>query len=169
MSAEIYISYTDDNGGGWHSNYTSKCYYGDVHQFRIETPQIHNEGGIIVDNIPAGQYTLELKSYNENKPLKQIHTVNITNEKYQQFFVADFNTDYTLKNGDTDANNVVDAADASNILAEYAAISTGQTSTFLKNQRFAADVNNDGVINSIDASLALEHYASVSTGGKGTL
>lgn len=169
MAAEIRINYTDDNGGGWHSNYTAKNYYGKVHEFRIETPQMHDEGGILVDNLPAGQYTLELKSYMGNKPFSQIRTVNISNSKYQQLVVADFNTDFKLKNGDTDLNNMVDAADASNILAEYAALSTGKASNFMNNQRSAADVNSDGVVNSIDASLVLEHYADVSIGGKGTL
>lgn len=169
MAAEIRINYTDDNGGGWHSNYTAKNYYGKVHEFRIETPQMHDEGGVIVDNIPAGQYTLELRSIFDNKPFPQTHTVNISNSKYQQLVVADFNTDFKLKNGDTDLNNMVDAADASNILAEYAALSTGKASNFMNNQRSAADVNSDGVVNSIDASLVLEHYADVSIGGKGTL
>ena len=169
MAAEIRINYTDDNGGGWHSNYTAKNYYGKVHEFRIETPNTHDEGGILVDNLPAGQYTLELKSCMGNKPFSQICTVNISNSKYQQLVVADFNTDFKLKNGDTDLNNMVDAADASNILAEYAALSTGKASNFMNNQRSAADVNSDGVVNSIDASLVLEHYADVSTGGKGTL
>lgn len=169
MAAEIRINYTDDNGGGWHSNYTAKNYYGKVHEFRIETPHTHDEGGVIVDNIPAGQYTLELRSIFDNKPFPQTHTVNISNSKYQQLVVADFNTDFKLKNGDTDLNNMVDAADASNILAEYAALSTGKASNFMNNQRSAADVNSDGVVNSIDASLVLEHYADVSIGGKGTL
>lgn len=169
MAAEIRINYTDDNGGGWHSNYTAKNYYGKVHEFRIETPQMHDEGGVLVDNIPAGQYTLELRSIFDNKPFPQTHTVNISNSKYQQLVVADFNTDFKLKNGDTDLNNMVDAADASNILAEYAALSTGKASNFMNNQRSAADVNSDGVVNSIDASLVLEHYADVSIGGKGTL
>lgn len=169
MAAEIRINYTDDNGGGWHSNYTAKNYYGKVHEFRIETPEIHDEGGVLVDNLPAGQYTLELRSIFDNKPFPQTHTINVTDSKYQQLVVADFNTDFKLKNGDTDLNNMVDAADASNILAEYAALSTGKASNFMNNQRSAADVNSDGVVNSIDASLVLEHYADVSIGGKGTL
>ncbi|MBR3971231.1 MAG: hypothetical protein IKJ87_09170 [Ruminococcus sp.] len=169
MAAEIRINYTDDNGGGWHSNCTAKNYYGKVHEFRIETPQMHDEGGVIVDNIPAGQYTLELRSIFDNKPFPQTHTINVTDSKYQQFFVESFNTEYTLKNGDTDLNNLVDASDASNILAEYAALSTGKPTIFLENQKYAADVNGDEVINAIDASLVLEHYADVSIGGKGTL
>ena len=169
MAAEIRINYTDDNGGGWHSNYTAKNYYGKAHEFRIETPQMHDEGGVLVDNIPAGQYTLELRSIFENKPFPQTHTINVTDSKYQQFFVESYNTEYTLENGDTDLNNVVDASDASNILAEYAALSTGRPTIFWPNQKDAADVNNDGVIDSSDASMVLAHYASVSTGGNGVI
>lgn len=169
MSAEIYVCYTNGEGVTKVGGFRNKCYYGKVHEFRIETPQTHDEGGILVDNLPAGKYTLELKSYMGNKLFSQIRTVDIVNSNYQQLIAEDFDTNFTLKNGDTDGNNVIDASDASNILAEYAALSTGKSTTLMLNQQAAADVNYDGVIDSSDASKVLEHYASISTGGSGTI
>lgn len=169
MAAEIRIDYTDNNGGGWHSNYTAKNYYGKAHEFRIETPEIHDEGGILIDNIPAGRYTLELKSYNGNSYFSQVRTIDISNSNYQQLIAEVFDTNITLKKGDTDGNNIVDSSDASRILAEYSALSTGSVSSLSAEQRNAADVNYDGKIDSTDASKVLEHYANIATGGTGII
>lgn len=169
MAAEIRIAYTDDNGGGWHSNYAAKNYYGKAHEFRIETPEIHDEGGVSVDNLPAGQYTLELRSYMGNQIFSQSRTINIDESNHQQLIVEAFDTTFTLRNGDIDGNNMVDSSDASRVLAEYSAISTGGMPSFSNSQKRAADVNFDGKIDSTDASKILEHYANISTGGTGTL
>lgn len=67
--------------------------------------------------------------------------------------------------GDTNNDNMVDASDASNVLIEYAHLSTGADSTFTDEQKIAADVNSDGKIDSSDASLILVYYSYVSTGG----
>lgn len=169
MAAEIRIDYTDNNGGGWHSNYTAKNYYGKAHEFRIETPEIHDEGGVSVDSLPAGQYTLELRSHMGNQIFSQSRTINIEESNHQQLIVEAFDTTFTLRNGDIDGNNMVDSSDASRVLAEYSAISTGSSPSFSNPQKRAADVNSDGKIDSTDASKILEHYANISIGGTGTL
>ena len=169
MAAEIYVNYTDDKGGGWHSSFRSKCFYGKVNEFVVETPELHNEGGIILDNILAGQYTLELRSYDGEKAFQTSKTITIENSNYQQFFVTEFDTKFPLQKGDANGDNVVDSSDASRVLAEYAALSTGKKSDFTEGQQLAADANSDGKIDSTDASKILEHYANVSTGGKGTI
>ncbi|MBR5514169.1 MAG: hypothetical protein IKV85_09345 [Ruminococcus sp.] len=169
MAAEIYVNYTDDKGGGWHSSFRSKCFYGKVNEFVVETPELHNEGGIILDNILAGQYTLELRSYDGEKAFQTSKTITIENSNYQQFFVTEFDTEFPLQKGDANGDNVVDSSDASRVLAEYAALSTGKKSDFTEGQQLAADANSDGKIDSTDASKILEHYANVSTGGKGTI
>lgn len=130
MAAEIRINYTDDNVGGWHSNYTAKNYYGKAHEFRIETPEIHDEGGVLVDNLPAGQYTLELRSHMGNQIFSQSRTIDIAESNHQQLIVEAFDTTFTLRNGDIDGNNMVDSSDASRVLAEYSAISTGSSPNF---------------------------------------
>lgn len=67
--------------------------------------------------------------------------------------------------GDVNNDKLIDAADASKILAEYALRSSGKNSKFNKQQRVAADVNTDGVIDAVDASLVLGFYAYVSGNG----
>lgn len=71
--------------------------------------------------------------------------------------------------GDIDVNGSIDAADASKILVEYSAISTGKTSTLTEAEQKRADVDKSGSIDSVDASYVLGYYAYVSTGGESSL
>lgn len=66
--------------------------------------------------------------------------------------------------GDVDENGVVDAIDASHVLAEYARVATKQGKTFSENQQLAADVNSDNVIDAVDASKILAYYTACATG-----
>lgn len=67
--------------------------------------------------------------------------------------------------GDVNIDDSVDASDASMVLVEYSASSTGQASTLTAAQKIVADTNKDGTIDSSDASLILMFYAYNSTGG----
>lgn len=71
---------------------------------------------------------------------------------------------YNLLIGDVNDDKVVNASDASEVLAEYALVSSGKAGTFTENQKKAADFNNDGTINSSDASEILSYYAEISSG-----
>ena len=71
--------------------------------------------------------------------------------------------------GDIDVNGSIDAADASRILVEYSAISTGKTSTLTEAEQKRADVDKSGSIDSVDASYVLIYYAYVSTGGTASI
>lgn len=71
--------------------------------------------------------------------------------------------DYML--GDINNDGIIDASDASAILKEYAALSTGSASTFTEEQKDAGDINKDGAIDASDASAVLSYYAYRSTGG----
>ncbi|MBE6840759.1 MAG: hypothetical protein E7506_05865 [Ruminococcus sp.] len=66
--------------------------------------------------------------------------------------------------GDIDGNGVVDAADASIALTNYAALATGEVVTYSIKERKACDVNCDGDINAGDASCILIYYSLASTG-----
>ncbi|MDD7185058.1 MAG: dockerin type I domain-containing protein, partial [Oscillospiraceae bacterium] len=66
--------------------------------------------------------------------------------------------------GDVNGDGFVNASDASDILAEYALISSGEPATFSDIQKISADFNNDGLINSSDASEVLAYYAEISSG-----
>lgn len=68
--------------------------------------------------------------------------------------------------GDINNDNIVDAVDATNILMEYAVLSTSGKSTFDDEQKESADINKDGIIDSSDASCVLAYYSYTSTGGE---
>lgn len=70
--------------------------------------------------------------------------------------------------GDVNSDGAVDSSDASSVLVEYAAISTGRVTTLKEAERKAADVNSDGTADASDASKILEFYAYCSTGGRET-
>lgn len=73
--------------------------------------------------------------------------------------------------GDVNGDGLVDAIDASEVLAEYARISAGDFRTFSKKQILAADVFADDYIDAVDASAILAYYAYISTNqdGRGIL
>jgi hypothetical protein len=71
--------------------------------------------------------------------------------------------------GDVNLDGAVDAKDASAVLAEYAALSTGNDSSFTEQQNKNADVNFDGAVNASDASKILAFYSFLSTGGSGRM
>ena len=67
--------------------------------------------------------------------------------------------------GDVNDDGMVDAVDASDVLAYYARVSTEQEGGFSKKQQIAADVDMNGLIDSVDASDILSYYAYLSTAG----
>lgn len=71
--------------------------------------------------------------------------------------------DYKL--GDVNADNIIDAVDASLALAAYAKTATGKDMGMTELQKLAANVNGDGVIDAVDASLILSYYAYRAVGG----
>ena len=72
-----------------------------------------------------------------------------------------------LLKGDVNFDGIVDATDASLVMAEYARIQTGGSPTFTDAQREAADMDNDGIIDMTDASAILQKYAESQTSGSG--
>ncbi len=76
----------------------------------------------------------------------------------------DESTDKDNIRGDVNGDSIIDAADASVILAQYAAVQTGGNSILNHKQLKAADVNNDGIVDSSDASKILFYYTLISIG-----
>ena len=70
---------------------------------------------------------------------------------------------YTL--GDTSGDGLIDAKDASEILAEYSRLSTNAAAEFKDSRAVAADVDKNGKIDSSDASKVLQYYSYLSIGG----
>lgn len=115
-----------------------------------------------------------------------VHRGNILNKTFQKvgfgvyysdgiyYWIQMFGDNVTIDDsmlnvsmyGDVNNDGSVDSTDASDVLIEYAAMSTGLYSTMNMIQKKAADVNYDGIIDSSDASAILTYYSHVSTGGK---
>lgn len=70
----------------------------------------------------------------------------------------------TFHLGDVNGDNLVDAVDATLILSNYAAVSTGQEFTLDEEQLKRADTNGDGLVDASDSTMVLGYYASVATG-----
>ena len=70
----------------------------------------------------------------------------------------------TDKTGDIDNNSIIDASDASMVLALYSELSTGLVSDLSESLKAISDINKDGKIDAVDASLILDYYSYVSTG-----
>ncbi|WP_028519797.1 leucine-rich repeat protein [Ruminococcus flavefaciens] len=83
-------------------------------------------------------------------------------EKYASDSKLSFKTG-RLSMGDVNGDGAVNAVDASAVLAEYAASSTGREGSFSSDQRAAADFNSDGSVNAFDASAILAEYARRAT------
>lgn len=73
-----------------------------------------------------------------------------------------------VASGDINADEMIDARDATLILEEYSVVSIGDVSGFTVKQLESADVNGDGKADSIDASYILSYYSFISTGGNKT-
>ncbi len=107
----------------------------------------------LTDEIPLdyGKNTLSITINTENA---EPNTINLTV----------YRGDYENIPGDVNGDGVVNSSDASDILAEYALVSSGEPETFSDIQKISADFNNDGLINSSDASEILAYYAEISSG-----
>lgn len=68
------------------------------------------------------------------------------------------------KLGDTSGDNLVNAADAAEILEESARIGSGATASFAADRQQAADVNGDYVVNAADAAEILIYAADCGAG-----
>lgn len=67
------------------------------------------------------------------------------------------------KLGDVNNDGLINAVDASSVLAYYAAISTNKDGGYSDSQKTAADVDRNGRIDAVDASGILSYYAYAST------
>ena len=75
---------------------------------------------------------------------------------------------YAADFGDISGNGVIDASDASMILARYAECSINNIS-LPEDEMLVYDINGDKVLDSSDASCVLGYYAYTSTGGNESL
>ncbi|MBO5164844.1 MAG: leucine-rich repeat protein [Ruminococcus sp.] len=90
-------------------------------------------------------------------------TVGSCAEKYALENNIDFIDLNNFTSGDVNGDEAVDSSDASDVLIEYSAISTGTPPRFTPKQQIVGDLNGDGVIDSSDAAEILIIYAKNST------
>ncbi len=118
--------------------------------------------------IPAGNYRIYFLTEPEDEPDQRFTQVSfryddgdsqtlIPEVKEQKIVVSD------RKLGDVNKDGLIDATDATLVLMEYSALSTGQESTFDVAQKNASDVDMDELINAVDATHILSYYAYLST------
>lgn len=65
---------------------------------------------------------------------------------------------------DINFDGIINAVDASMVLAEYARTSAGEEPTFTRTQRYIADTDYDGQVTAVDASKILKTYSLESSG-----
>jgi len=136
---------------------------------RVES-RITDEGIVLSSDGEKMRFKIDIDNAEQNSPICEFVTayndVLIKVNKFNKFIImTDTDKDgvfeTTVKKGDANCDGKIDAADASEILAGYAAASKGEQNYV--NKTFG-DFNEDGGINSSDASAVLEYYAKVSSG-----
>ena len=113
-----------------------------------------------LDAPKAGEYTIsydDLKFYGPDCA------------EYSGYTMKDFEPKITVseksvKLGDFNGDGIIDAVDASNILAAYARYSTGAAEP-TDEEKAVCDVNRDGLIDAVDSAKVLAYYAHNSGGG----
>ena len=65
--------------------------------------------------------------------------------------------------GDVNNDGLINAVDASSVLAYYAHISTGSDGDYSDSQKKSADVDYNRIIDAVDAAKILSYYAYIST------
>lgn len=134
-------------------------------------------GCVVLDmEIPSsvtaiGKNAVGMEAANHGEGSTAIHdflikgTTGSASEKYALENGIDFIDMKNFVAGDVNNDEITDATDASNVLAEYALVSTGSPAAFTKKQRIMGDMNGDEIVDSSDASEILAIYAKNSTGG----
>ena len=89
--------------------------------------------------------------------------VKIDNDRNILYYIDDNNDDVydtLVKTGDINCDGLIDAVDASKVLAIYAELSTENTKPI---KYTLGDMNSDGFVDAVDASAILAEYARLST------
>ncbi len=161
---EIADVYTDFASAGENTWYFTGLQDNDIKEFKIHPNQ-------------AGHLAIAVNILNVlGEKSEDGGLLNLTYEKlekkdsYPEYALAEYNKvagTYVL--GNINGDTLIDANDATAVLADYSVSSTGGTSTLSENEQKAADVNADSKVDSTDASVMLAYYAYTSTGGTGSL
>ncbi len=172
LSAKQELDYVDENGDPHGLFLTTSCGNGNggkdgvLWSFKVNIP----ENAKVGDKYPIEVFFWVDK---ENSMRHDIFT-NFANDKDGKnmeawVFTKGIEQGYIEitgarpKMGDLNGDGIIDAVDASVLLANYAKYSTDKAAPTADDIEIS-DVNKDGKINAVDASLLLAFYARVSSG-----
>lgn len=159
--ADIYTDFTAGDGYAW---YFTGFEDAPVKEFRIQP----NQAGHLAIAVNILELLGEknddggLLNLTYEKLEKKSQYPDATLKKY-----TDVAGSYIL--GNINGDTLIDANDATEVLAAYSAFSTGAENPLSKENQKAADINGDGLIDASDASGLLDYYAYSSTGGTSSL
>ncbi|MDE6519832.1 MAG: hypothetical protein K2K91_05145 [Ruminococcus sp.] len=159
--ADIYTDFTAGDGYAW---YFTGFEDASVKEFKVHPNQAgHLAIAVNILNI-LGEKNDDggLLNLAYEKLDKKDQYPNMALEKYRNIAGT-----YVL--GNINGDTLIDANDATEVLATYSALSTGQENPLSEENQKAADVNGDGNIDANDASNLLDYYAYSSTGGTSSL
>lgn len=159
--ADIYTDFTAGDGYAW---YFTGFEDASVKEFKVHPNQAgHLAIAVNILNI-LGEKNDDggILNLTYEKLDKKDQYPDVTLEKYRNIAGT-----YIL--GNINGDTLIDANDATEILATYSALSTGEENPLSEENQKAADVNGDGNIDASDASNLLDYYAYSSTGGTNSL
>ena len=172
LSYKQELDYVDENGAPHGLFLTTSCGNGNggkdgvMWKFRVKVP----ENAKVGDKYPIEVFFWVDKSnslrhdiftnFADDKDGKNMEAWIFTKGIEQGYIEI---TDAKKKTGDLNGDGIIDAVDASFLLADYAKYSTDKAVPTAEDIN-VSDVNKDGRINAVDASLLLAYYARVSSG-----
>ena len=87
-----------------------------------------------------------------------------SSESYTDFpAIKVIQNEVKLEKGDINGDKAVNSIDASEVLTEYASVSSGRGSRFSASQVTAAVLSGNGDVDAVDASMILGIYAKNAT------
>lgn len=135
----------------------------------VQTPEKDKNGDFIikeeVTNIASKCFTVPAtldEAFDDNKTSAAIEVYPINSE----IPIISYDITYFKNLGDVNQNGMVEATDASAVLAYYADISVGKSTIMSEYQILCGDIDRNGVTDANDASAILAYYAELSTSGR---
>lgn len=124
-------------------------------------------------NIPYGEYDIYFLTESEDYDDQRYSNVSMRTGEASLTTVPEVKNLHIkitgANKGDVNNDGLIDAEDASLVLAAYSLTSTGADNGLNDDESFAADVNSDGLIDSDDACVILSYYSYIATGGEMSL
>ncbi len=132
----------------------------------VQTPEKDKNGDFIikkeVTNIASKCSTIPAtldEAFADKKTSATVEVYPINSE----IPIISYDITYFKNLGDVNLDGIVEATDASSVLAYYADISVGHATVLNEHQILCGDVDRNGITDANDASVILAYYARLST------